>query len=117
MSGGRAPTPRWRQAFDKVERALGEPLEGAAGSQAFVDVVLVGMKVRRGVTGTVRGVVNGVSGVVLRTVNIPTRDDVQRMSRNLAVLTTEVRRLAAEQQATAGREHRSAADVEESGHG
>jgi hypothetical protein len=102
MSGQRPTTPSWRRVFDKVERALGEPLEGAVASQQFVDVMAVGMKARRGVTGAVRGAVSGVAGVVLRTVNIPTRDDMQRMNRNLAVLATEVRRLGADQQALKG---------------
>jgi hypothetical protein len=104
MSGGRPATPTWRRAFDKIERLLGEPLEGAVASQQFVDVMAVGMKARRTATGAVSGVVRGVAGVVLRTVNIPTRDDVQRMNRNLVVLTTEVRRLKAEQQASKGRQ-------------
>lgn len=104
MSGGRPSTPTWRRAFDRVERVLGEPLEGAVASPQFVDVMAIGIKVRRGATGAVSGVVRGVAGVVLRTVNIPTREDVQRMNRNLVVLATEVRKLSADQQASAGRE-------------
>lgn len=104
MSDGRPGTPSWRRAFDKVERVVGEPLEGAVASQQFVDVMAVGMRARRTATGAVFGVVRGVAGVVLRTVNIPTRDDVQRLNRNLVVLTTEVRRLKAEQQPPKGRE-------------
>lgn len=110
MSGARPATPAWRKVFDRVERVLGEPLEGAVASERFVDVMAVGIKARRGATGAARGVVNGVAGVVLRAVNIPTRDDVQRMNRNLVALTTEVRRLTVEQQAAAGREQGRAAD-------
>lgn len=90
--------PTWRRAFDSVERALGEPLEGVVASQRFVDVMAVGMRARRLAVGTVRGAVAGVAGAVLHAVNIPTSQDVQRLNRNLAVLATEVRAISAAQQ-------------------
>ena len=103
MGGGRTGTPTWRRVFDRVERAVGEPLEAAVASQRFVDVMAAGLEVRRSATGAVRGVVNGVAGALLRTVDTATRDDVQRMNRSLVVPTSEVRLTGAERQAGAGR--------------
>lgn len=85
--------PRWRRAFDRIERKVGEPLEDVAGSERFVDVMAVGMKARRMAGGTVRRAVNGVTGKVLHAVNIPTRDDVGRLNNNIRALAGELRAL------------------------
>lgn len=89
--------PPWWRAFDKIERAIGQPLESAAGSNRYVDVVLRGMKVQRAIGGGVGRVVGGAAERVLRAANIPTRSDVRRLNRQLAVLTSEVRALSVEQ--------------------
>lgn len=83
--------PRWRQVFDKVERAVGSPLEDVAASSRFVDVMSVGIKARRLAGRTVRGAVHGVTGKVLHAVNIPTQDDVKRLNAHLAALAGEIR--------------------------
>ena len=83
--------PRWRQVFDKVERAVGSPLEDVAASSRFVDVMSVGIKARRLAGRTVRGAVHGVTGKVLHAVNIPTQDDVERLNAHLAALAGEIR--------------------------
>lgn len=83
--------PRWRQVFDKVERAVGVPLEDVAASNRFVEVMSVGIKVRRATGATVRRAVHGVTGKVLHAVNIPTRDDVKRLSTHLSALAGEIR--------------------------
>lgn len=84
-------TPTWRQVFDNVERAIGGPLEDLATSQRFVDVAVTGMKARRAVTGTTWWLVGGAVNRVLRTANIATRDDVKRLTAQVAVLASEVR--------------------------
>jgi hypothetical protein len=90
--------PTWRRAFDRVERAIGEPLENAAGSSTYVDVMVRGMKVQRAVGGAVGRVAGGAVNVVLRAANLPTRDDLTKLSRQVTVLTSEVRQLKSGQQ-------------------
>jgi hypothetical protein len=92
----------WR-AFDKVERAVGKPLEDAVASPTYVDVMLAGLKVQRAIGGAVVGVAGGLVGRVLRVANVPTRGDVLNLSRQMAVLTREVRDIAAEQQRQAAK--------------
>lgn len=86
--------PLWRQVFDTVERTVGVPLEEVANSYLFVDVMAVGIKTRRALAGTAARVVGGVVTPLLRTANIATRDDIQRMTGHLSALTTEVRALS-----------------------
>ena len=101
----------WR-AFDRVERKIGKPLEDAVASPTYIDVMLVGMRVQRAVGGLALRAVGGVTGRVLRAANVPTRDEVLRMSRQMATLTREVRDLAAAQRealdAAGGRSKRPA---------
>ena len=85
--------PTWRRVFDRVERAVGAPLEDVVASNRFVEVVALGMKARRAVAGTARRAVHGVTGTVLHAVNIPTREDVRALNANMATLVTEVRAL------------------------
>ncbi|GAC1386124.1 MAG: hypothetical protein NVSMB4_13370 [Acidimicrobiales bacterium] len=83
--------PKWRQVFDKVERAVGVPLEDVAASNRFVEVMAVGIKVRRAAFGTLGRVVHGVTRPVLHAANIATRDDVRRVTTSLSTLAGEVR--------------------------
>jgi hypothetical protein len=93
-------TPSWRQALDKAERAVGRPLEEITASPAYVNLLAVGIMTRRAAAGAAARVVSGWFAPVRRAANIPTRDDVLRLSRQLEVLTTEVRALAAAQRAS-----------------
>ena len=95
-----AAKPAWRQVFDKVERAVGRPLEEAVASPTYADVIAVGIRAQRAVAGTVGWVVGGAVGTVLRAINVPTRDDVLRLNRQLAVLAAEVRAIGTAQQTT-----------------
>jgi len=101
-------TPPWRQAIDKAERAVGRPLEDITASPAYVNLLAVGVMARRAAAGAAAQVVSGLFAPVRRAANIPARDDVLRLSRQLEVLTTEVRALAAAQRAS-GAPARSAA--------
>lgn len=92
----------WR-GFDKVERAVGKPLEDVVASQKYVDVSVLGMKVKRGIGGAAQRIVGRPISAVLRAANVPTRGDVQRLSRQLSGLTSEVRALSAKQAEGAGR--------------
>jgi len=93
-------TPPWRQAVGKAERAVGRPLEDITTSPAYVNLLAVGVMARRAAVGAAARVVSGLFAPVRRAANIPTRDDVLRLSRQLEVLTTEVRALAAAQRAS-----------------
>ena len=90
-------TPPWRQAVGKAERAVGRPLEDITTSPAYVNLLAVGIMARRAAAGAAARVVSGLFAPARRAANIPTREDVLRLSRQLEVLTTEVRALAAAQ--------------------
>jgi hypothetical protein len=86
--------PVWRQVFDRVERTVGEPLEQVVASRRYIDIVVLGMKGPLAVNRVLRGIVDRQIGAVLHLVNMPTRDDMVRLSRQLAVLTAELRSLS-----------------------
>jgi hypothetical protein len=103
--------PPWWRAFDKAERAVGQPLEDAAASNWYVDAMVLGMRAQRVVVGGVARAVGGAMGRVLRVANIPTRTDVRRLSQQLATLTTEIRTLStAQEQMLAARKSPRSAD-------
>jgi len=85
--------PTWRRAFDRVERTVGGPLEDAVASRRYVDVVVVGLKVQLALNRKVRRTIDRGFGAVLHLANVPTRADVRRVSKQLTVLTGEVRML------------------------
>lgn len=91
-----APKPGWRRAFDRVERVVGEPLEGIVASPKYVDVMLTGLKVQRALLGAVGRAAGGVVRKGLRAAQIPTRTDVRTLNQQLTELATEVRQLSAE---------------------
>jgi hypothetical protein len=101
--------PPWWRAFDRVERKVGKPLEDAAASSRYVDAMVTGLRVQRAVGGAMARAAGGTVGAVLRVANVPTRSDMRRLSRQLAVLTTEVRQLAAAQEEAQARRLRSVA--------
>jgi hypothetical protein len=89
--------PPWWRGFDKLERAIGEPLERAAVSNRYVDLMVKGIKLQRAIGGRIGGLAGGATERVLRLANIPTRADIRRINQQLAVLTREVRELSTEQ--------------------
>jgi hypothetical protein len=102
--------------FDKVERTVGRPLEDVVGSSRYVDTMLTVKKVPRAAGGAVFRTVDRGMGRVLHLVNVPTRGDVRRLSRQLTVLTSEVRALSAatrEHGATTAPEHAEEAEEAE----
>ncbi len=87
-----AGQPRWRHTFDTAERAVGRPLENLVGSPRYLDVALLARRVR----GAAGAVVSAPTSAVLHLFNLPTRDDVRKLSRQIAALTNDVRQLAGE---------------------
>lgn len=86
MSNVKRQQPPWRRVFDRVERKIGEPLEGMVTSNKFVDVMATGMKAKRAVTGSAGWLVGGALRKVLHTANIATLSDVKRVNGHLSDL-------------------------------
>lgn len=86
--------PSWRPVFDKVERAVGAPLEDAVASPRYGSVVSFWVNGPMAVQRSVRRTVDDKLAGVLHALNLPTRSDVNRLNRQLAVLTAEVRALS-----------------------
>jgi hypothetical protein len=89
-----AQQPAWRRAFDRVERTVGRPLEDAVASRRYIDVIVISMKLQLAVNHELRKTIDRQMGAVLHLINLPTRSDVRRLSRQLTVLTGEVRNLS-----------------------
>jgi hypothetical protein len=88
--------PALRRAFDRVERTVGKPLEEAVASRRYIDVIVLSMKVQLAVNRRIRRTLDQKIGGALNAINVPTRSDVRRLSRQLTVLTGEVRALSAD---------------------
>jgi hypothetical protein len=86
--------PAWRGAFDRVERAVGAPLEEAVASRRYVDVLVFWMNGPLAVNQMMCRLADEQLGRVLHLLNMPSRDDVTRLSRQIAGLTAEVRGLS-----------------------
>jgi hypothetical protein len=86
--------PGWRTVFDKVERAIGAPLEDAVASPRYGTAVTFWVKGPAALNRAVRRSVDDKLASVLHLLNVPAHEDVQKLSRQLAVLTAEVRALS-----------------------
>lgn len=90
--------PFLRQMFDKVERAVGGPLEQLVASKSYTDVILTINQLQKAIGGPVAGAASGAMEKVLHVVQMPTRSDVRRLNRQLVELATELRALSAKVQ-------------------
>ena len=79
-----------RRSFDRAERLVGAPLEDFVHTRQFADAMVVAFKLQ---TGS-RRVVESSTRTLLHLWNIPTRSDVMRVSRQIAVLENSVRSMA-----------------------
>jgi hypothetical protein len=86
-----AAQPLLRRVFDRAERAIGAPLEDVVRSSHFMDAYLLQRRVGRGL----RAALDRPTGAFLHLINIPARNDVRRVNRQIAALTEEVRALSA----------------------
>ena len=84
----------WWHAFDRIERAIGTPLEELVASPTYLDVMIAGMKVQRAIGGGMLRRAGGAVEKVLHVAQIPTRSDVRHLNQQLSALTTEVRALS-----------------------
>jgi hypothetical protein len=87
--------PAWRRVFDRVERAVGEPLEQAAASNHYIDVIVLQLKLQSALNRALRRTIERQIGAALHLINVPTYSDVRRLGRQLTTLTGEVRALSA----------------------
>jgi polyhydroxyalkanoate synthesis regulator phasin len=84
-----AERPLWRQAFDAVDRRIAGPVEGAARSDAFGDLLALTVRAER----RLQREVERRTRRVLHFANLPTATDVRRLSEQVAELRRELREL------------------------
>ncbi|HET9690216.1 MAG TPA: hypothetical protein VFP61_03630 [Acidimicrobiales bacterium] len=85
-----SPSPRWRQAYDRVEGVVSPAVEQVVRTTGFARVVAAAATSS---AATRRGV-RALSTRWLHQLNLPAATDVTRMRRELGALDREVRRLA-----------------------
>jgi hypothetical protein len=72
--------PLWLKAVLRLERAIGEPVETVAHSNAYFDAVAVAVRLRARAIGAVEG----VSRRCLHLVNLPAGTDLRRVREQLS---------------------------------
>jgi hypothetical protein len=82
--------PAWRRGFDRVERIVGRPLERVVDTSRFAEVLVLAFRAQ----GVVGRLAERQTRAALHLCNIPSRSDVKRINRQLAVLANEIRRLS-----------------------
>jgi hypothetical protein len=80
-------TPLWRLAFDAVERPLAAASESWVQSDTFMDVLAVGFKVQKRMTGEARRAFE----TWLELWGLPTRSDVSALVNQVAALERQLR--------------------------
>lgn len=83
-------TPVWRQAFNKAERAVGEPLERAVDTRQFADMMSLGAKARKALQRQIYGTVNRT----LHSVGLSTRKDTREIARQLNRVQAQLREVS-----------------------
>jgi len=84
-----AGKPLWRRAFDGVDRRIAGPVEAAARSETFGDVLTLAVRLQR----RVERQVEKRTRRALHLVNLPTATDVRRLQEQVAALRRELRAL------------------------
>lgn len=82
----------WLQAFKRVERAVGDPLERIAESPAAIEAMIRTSGLRRDVELRAERVLRSS----LHLLNMPALSDVRRLSQQVAYLERRVRELSRE---------------------
>jgi hypothetical protein len=82
-------SPRWRQAYDAVDKAVSPHAEGLVRTPAFA---LAAALLRRS-QSTARGAARGLTARAWHLVNLPAGTDVSRLRAQVGALDREVRRL------------------------
>jgi hypothetical protein len=82
--------PRWKQAFDTVERAVAPRAESLVRTPGFS----LGVALLRRAQSVSRDSLQGLTARAWHLVNLPAGSDVQRLRSQVGALDREVRRLA-----------------------
>ena len=85
-----ADRPAWRRVFDRAERAIGGPLEQMIDTRRFAKALVLTFRAQ----GIAYGLMERNTRMLLHLWNMPARTDIKRLNRQVAILATEVRRLA-----------------------
>ncbi len=81
--------PRWKRAFDTVERSIGQPLEELVQQERFADVIMLASRLN----SAGRRTFERSTRRVLHLVNLPAGSDVKRLHEQIWALEREVRDL------------------------
>jgi hypothetical protein len=83
--------PRWRQAFDAVEKPLRERAEAITSTEEFSRALMLLF----GAATTVRRSARGASTYLLHLANLPAHADLRRLARQVGALENKVESLTA----------------------
>src|SRR3954447_8475280 len=84
-----ADKPLWRRTFDSLDQRVAQPIEAAARSDAFGDVLTITLRLR----ARAQREVEKRTRRALHLVNLPAATDVRRLSEQVAGLRRELREL------------------------
>jgi len=84
--------PRWRQAFDALEKPLRERAEALTSTEEFSRALMLLF----GAATTVRRGARGASTYLLHLANLPAHADLRRLARQVGALENKVESLSAE---------------------
>jgi hypothetical protein len=101
-------SPRWRQAYDAVDKAVTPHAESLVRTPAFA---LAAALLRRS-QATARGAARGLSARAWHLVNLPAGSDVSRLRAQIGALDREVRRLTVQLETQRRRGTRPAGDTQ-----
>ncbi len=86
-----ADKPLWRQAFDRVDRAVAPTLEGFVQTSTFADAVSVSLKLQ----ADLRARLERQTRRLWHAANLPAGSDVTRLREQVAALDRQLRLLTA----------------------
>ena len=84
------PPPQWLRFVERLERAVGEPVEWAVRSDSYFDAVAVLARVQRKTGATLEG----LSRRGLHLLNLPAGSDVRRLREQLSRMERRLNHLA-----------------------
>jgi hypothetical protein len=96
-------TPRWRSAFNAVERRIGEPLESAVATREFAGLLGLAARLQRTTSRTVEQSLSWW----LHQWGMPSRTDIREVSRAVTRVERQLRDLSRDLE-----DRQEAADVE-----
>ncbi|MGQ0699405.1 MAG: hypothetical protein ACT4PZ_14315 [Panacagrimonas sp.] len=86
-----APTPPWRRLFDRIENAIGRPLEQKIADPRVNEALLMGLELSRGLSRRWRAGTSNLRHLG----NQPSYSDVRRLERRLGQIEKQLLDLSA----------------------